>query len=61
VVEAHLKNMSQNGNLPQGVEKKYLKPPPSFLFQLNQLVFILFVVSSMLHPTSAIGEFNTLD
>ena len=30
VVSTHLKNMSQNGNLPQVVVniKKYLKPPP---------------------------------
>ena len=34
VVSNHLKNMSQNENLPQiGVKiKKYLKPPPSHLF-----------------------------
>ena len=31
VVSTHLKNISQNGNLPQigGENKKYLKPPPS--------------------------------
>ena len=29
VVSTQLKNISQNGNLPQvGVKKKYLKPPP---------------------------------
>ena len=32
VVSTPLKNISQNGNLPQiGVKKKYLKPPPSIL------------------------------
>ena len=31
MVSTHLKNSSQNGNLPQlGVKKKYLKPPPSY-------------------------------
>ncbi len=30
VVSTHLKNISQNGNLPpnKGENKKYLKPPP---------------------------------
>ena len=33
VVSTHLKNISQNGNLPQiykGENKKSLKPPPSY-------------------------------
>ena len=31
VVSTNLKNISQNGNLPQiGVKKKYLKPPPRY-------------------------------
>ena len=34
VVSTHLKNISQNGNLPQTEVKikKYLKPPPSSIF-----------------------------
>ena len=39
LVSTHLKNMSQNGNLPQvGVEKKYLKPPPKRHHSLQHFV-----------------------
>ena len=41
VVSTHLKNVSQNGNLPQlGVKKKYLKPPPSDILNSTQIFFV---------------------
>jgi len=48
VVSKHLKNISQNENLPQiGVKiKKYLKPPPSHLFNIPNFWYITF------HPYS---------
>ena len=41
MVSTHLKNISQNGNLPQiGVKiKKYLKPPPRLRLFCSTLVF----------------------
>ena len=45
VVSTHLKNISQNGNLPQiGVKKKYLKPPPSFFVPRRLQVGLVWLV-----------------
>ena len=55
VVSTPLKNISQNGNLPQiGVkEKKYLKPPPR-LTSSQRIIAVEFLVADALSLAHAI-------
>ena len=63
VVSTHLKNISQNGNLPQiGVKiKKYLKPPPRYpqVFQHTESISSQFVYFRLVLSHSILVDWMT--